>query len=97
MGLFKKKQEMTDPRYIELNTILAQSLINSKVPEGVDKETYDLIGKIVFQANMYAEEIKAAMGFCSEGNVKKFIKEEYDWINKENLQLIGKRAIDRIK
>jgi hypothetical protein len=97
MGLFKKKQEVIDPRYIELNNILAKSLINSKVPEGVDKETYDLIGKIVLQANTYAEEIKAAMGFCSEGNVKKFINEGFGWINKENLNLIGKRAVDRIK
>jgi hypothetical protein len=97
MGLFKKKQEVIDPRYIELNEILAQSLINSKVPEGVDKETYELIGKIVFQANTYAEELKAAMGFCSEGHVKKFIKEAFEWVSKDNLNLIGKRAIERIK
>lgn len=97
MGLFKKKQEVIDPRFIEINEILAQSLINSKVPEGVDPETYDLIGKVVFQANTYAEELKAAMGFCTEGHVKKFLKEAFEWINNDNLNRLGKRAIERIK
>lgn len=94
MGLFKKKE--VDPRVVELNEILAQSLINSKVPEGVDKETYDMIGVIVSYCNTYAEEMKAAMGFVNPGTVGGFIKKEYPWIDKANLKRLGERAVNRL-
>ena len=97
MGLFGKKKEVVDPRFIELNNILTQSLVNLKVPEGVDKETYDLIGKVVFQGDTYGEELKAAMGFVTKGHVIKFLKEAFPWINKENLERLGARSIERLK
>lgn len=95
MGLFGKK--VLDPKEVEMNEILAQSLINSKVPEGVDKDFYDLIGLIVSQCNMYAEEMQKHMGFIGPNQVIAFIRKEYKWIDKENLKRLGDRAVNRLK
>ena len=81
----------------EMNHILNQSLVNQKVPEGVDEHFYQLIGKIVLQGDTYAAELKAAMGFVGKREVKKFLAEAYPWIDKTNLELLSERAVDRTK
>ena len=95
MGIFGKKK--VDPKTVELNRILTLSLDHSKVPEGVDEETYELIGRVVFHGNTFAEEMKKILGRVNKIDVMKSVKEAYPWINKENLNKVGMRAVDRLK
>ena len=94
MGLFGKKK--VDPRMAQLNEVLTESLVNSKTPEGIDQETYDLIGKILMQAFAFAEEMAKAFGRVNEFDIKRWVKKEYPWIDKANLDRIAARAIDRL-
>lgn len=95
MGLFTKKK--ADPRHVELNLILNISLKESKTPEGIDQEAYDLIGVILQKAFVYAEESAKMFGYPNAMSTKRFIHDEYPWIDKVNLKMIADRAVDRLK
>jgi len=90
MGLFAKKKTNVTEESKELNDLLALALEMDQdtntwkeLPDDVSdtiKEQVITPRKIVFE---YIRQLKEA-GFYSNGAVQKFIKENYDWINKDN-------------
>jgi len=89
MGLFSKNKEVGDVE--KLNELLSIALeMNhstgtwSALPESAPLYTEKVIGarKLVFE---YIRQLKEAKVY-SNGAVKKFSKEEFSWVSKENVK-----------
>jgi hypothetical protein len=91
MGLFGKKKSNNE-QYNELNRLLNLALEMDQntgtwliLPEDVSVDTKETVinaRKMIFE---YIRQLKEAK-FYSNSAVHKFAKEQYSWVNKENIQ-----------
>lgn len=100
MGIFGKKRNNDES--LKLNEILSLSLdIEEKksslndLPDSVNVETKQLVHNIKFYAFEYVKQLKEAFVF-SKGSVKKFILNDYSWVNKQNVERLIQIGLDRI-
>ncbi|GEM_PF-3392410 len=92
MGLFSKKKQ-DDPRFAQWNELLTIALTFNEqtgtwteLPGGVPEEIADQViiaRKMLFE---YIRQLKE-VGVYSNGAVHKFAKEQYPWVNKDNVNL----------
>jgi len=90
MGLFGKKKSNNE-QYNELNRLLNLALEMDQntgtwliLPEDVSVDTKETVinaRKMIFE---YIRQLKEA-GYYSNGAVHKFAKDEYPWVDKENV------------
>lgn len=91
MGFFSKKNKIDDEQNKELNELLDQVLDLDQstgtwyvLPEHVPTETQNLVIEVRKKVFEYIRQLKEASVY-SIGAVRKFAKELYPWINKENI------------